>query len=242
MVPTAYQSALPLSGDSPALRRLIDIVIASAVMTLLFPFFVLIIVSIICTSPGPPIFLQKRVGRDGRLFKICKFRTMCVDASQYGPSVTSADDPRVTRVGRFLRSNKLDELPQFYNVLRGDMSLVGPRPQVPQFVEHFDASLRPLVLAVRPGITGPTTLHFRYEEIMLADKPNREAYYIQQILPTKLAMDAHYVMNRSLSDDLGVLRQTLWMFTTALGRRLFRAFSKRTECDHDDPLSASTSS
>ena len=218
---------MPQPGDSPALRRLIDVTVASLLLLLfLFPSLLISLV-IVITSPGPVIYRQKRVGRDGRLFKIWKFRTMYVDADQCGPSVTSADDQRVTPVGRYLRNNKLDELPQFVNVLLGEMSLVGPRPQVPRFVEHFDSSLRPLVLAVRPGITGPTTLHFRYEELMLADKPDREAYYIHQILPTKLAMDAHYVQTRSLRDDLGVLGKTLWMFSTAMGRRLFRFFIRR---------------
>jgi lipopolysaccharide/colanic/teichoic acid biosynthesis glycosyltransferase len=241
MVPTAYQQAIPPSGDSPTLqrsldvfvRRSLDIIVALIVLALLSPILFVIYLRITCTSRGSAIFLQKRVGRDGRLFKIWKFRTMYVDADQRGPSVTSADDPRVTPFGRFLRSNKLDELPQFVNVLWGHMSLVGPRPQVPRFVEHFDESLRPLVLGVRPGITGPTTLHFRYEEIMLEDKPNREEYYIREILPTKLKMDAHYVQNRSLPDDLRVLWTTLWMFTSAVGRRLLRKINRSAKHDHD---------
>ncbi len=231
---------MPQSGDNPTLRRVLDIVVAVVVVVLLSPVLFVISLWIACTSPGPAIFRQKRVGRDGRLFLIWKFRTMYMDADRQGPAVTSADDPRVTPVGQFLRSNKLDELPQFFNVLVGDMSLVGPRPQVPRFVEHFDSSLRPLVLAVRPGITGPTTLHFRYEELLLADKPNREDYYIRQILPTKLAMDVHYVQTRSLRDDLGVLAETVRLFSTALARRLLRSV-KRAPCDHDDPLSARAS-
>ena len=117
----------------------------------------------------------------------------------------------------------MDELPQLFNVFTGEMSLVGPRPQVPRFVEHFDTSLRHVVLAVRPGITGPTTLHFRDEERLLADKPNREEYYIQQILPTKLAMDVHYVQTRRLGDDMRVLGETIKLFTVALGRKAYRS-------------------
>ncbi len=219
MVPTAYGPAMPQSGDSPTLRRLLDILVAGALLALLaFPCAVICLV-IVCTSPGPPIFRQKRVGRDGRLFKICKFRTMHVNADRQGPSVTSADDHRVTAIGRWLRDHKLDELPQLINVLLGQMSLVGPRPQVPRFVEHFDARLRHVVLAVRPGITGPTTLHFRDEERLLADKPNREDFYIQQILPTKLAMDAQYVQTRRLGDDLRVLGETIRLFSLALVRK-----------------------
>lgn len=247
MVPTAYSSAMPQSGDSPTLRRSLDIIVAGLLIIILSVVFLLITLWIWCTSSGPAIFRQKRVGRDGRLFDIWKFRTMHVDADLCGPSVTSTDDPRVTKVGRFLRNSKLDELPQLINVLIGNMSLVGPRPQVPRFVEHFDPSLRPLVLSVRPGITGPTTLHYRYEESLLADKPDREDYYIQKILPTKLAMDAHYVQTRSLRDDVRILGKTVRLFTAALARRLFKlpAFklpAKRVKCDQDEPTSVSVSS
>jgi lipopolysaccharide/colanic/teichoic acid biosynthesis glycosyltransferase len=219
MVPTAYRSAIPRSGDSPALRRLLDLIISGFLILLLSPIFAYVCWRISRTSPGPVFFRQKRVGRDGQLFNIWKFRTMYVDADRQGPSVTSADDCRVTPIGRWLRDHKVDELPQLINVFTGDMSLVGPRPQVPRFVEHFDTSLRHVVLAVRPGITGPTTLHFRDEERLLADKPNREEYYIQQILPTKLAMDVHYVQTRRLYDDMRVLGETIKLFTIALGRK-----------------------
>ncbi len=219
MLPPLYQPAT-LQSDDIFLRRLMDIAVALALLVLLLPFFALICLLIVCTSPGLPIFRQKRVGRDGRLFHIYKFRTMHPNADQFGPSVTATDDPRITPIGRRLRDNKLDELPQLFNVLRGDMSLVGPRPQVPRFVEHFEPSLRPVVLAVRPGITGPTTLHFRHEERMLAAQDNREDYYIQRILPTKLAMDAQYVRTRSLRNDMRVLGETVRLFSMALVRRV----------------------
>lgn len=232
MVPTAYRPVAlqpgnsptgqaPSFDDRPILRRLLDIFVSFLLLVTLSPIFLIVCAVIAVSSRGWPLYRQNRVGRDGRLFKIYKFRTMYVGADREGPSVTSADDSRVTSIGRRLRDHKLDELPQLLNVLLGDMSLVGPRPQVPHFVEHFDASLRHVVLAVRPGITGPTTLHFRHEEDLLADKPDREGYYIQQILPTKLVMDAHYVQNRSLAQDLCVLRETIWLFTLALARRLF---------------------
>lgn len=236
MVPTAYRSVMlrpgntPTQRDSPTLRRALDILVSLLLILALSPVFLLVCLAIMFTSRGWPVYRQKRVGRDGRLFKICKFRTMHVGADRQGPSVTSADDDRVTRIGRRLRDYKLDELPQFINVLLGDMSLVGPRPQVPHFVEHFDSALRHVVLAVRPGITGPTTLHFRHEEDLLADKPNREAYYIQQILPTKLAMDVHYVQNRSLGEDLRVLFETIRLFTVALFRRVF-VHQARPSCE-----------
>jgi len=201
-------------------RRTLDIAIALMLLLLLLPVFLAACVAILCMSPGPPFYWQKRVGRGGRLFRICKFRTMYVNADRQGPSVTAADDCRVTPIGRWLRDHKLDELPQLFNVLKGDMSLVGPRPQVPRFVEHFDASLRVVVLAVRPGITGPTTLHFRHEERLLADKTDREGFYIQQILPTKLAMDAQYVRTRSLHNDMRVLGETVRLFSKSLLQKL----------------------
>lgn len=236
MVPTAYRSVMlqpgnrPAQRDRPTLRRALDIGVSFVLLLALSPIFLLVCLAIMLTSRGWPVYRQKRVGRDGRLFNICKFRTMHVGADRQGPSVTSADDCRVTAIGRRLRDYKLDELPQFINVLLGDMSLVGPRPQVPRFVEHFDASLRHIVLAVRPGITGPTTLHFRHEEDLLADKPNREDYYIQQILPTKLAMDVHYVQNRSLREDVCVLCETIKLFSVALARRLF-IHRQRPSCE-----------
>lgn len=237
MVPTAYGPAMPQSGDSPTLRRLLDILVAGALLALLALPFAVICLVIVCTSPGAPIFRQKRVGRDGRLFKICKFRTMYVNADQHGPSVTSADDARVTPIGRWLRDHKLDELPQLINVFIGEMSLVGPRPQVPRFVEHFDARLRHVVLAVRPGITGPTTLHFRDEERLLADKPNREDFYIRQILPTKLAMDVQYVQTRCLSNDLRVLAETIRLFSVALARKCVRCLTWPRRPAAEPPLS-----
>lgn len=242
MVPTAYSSAMPQSGDNPTLRRSLDIIVAGLLIVFLSAVFLAISLWIAFTSSGPAIFRQKRVGRGGRLFDIWKFRTMYADSEQSGPLVTSVDDSRITSVGRFLRSSKLDELPQLVNVLTGDMSLVGPRPQVPRFVKHFDSSLRPVVLAVRPGITGPTTLHFRHEESLLADKPDREDYYIQEILPTKLAMDVHYVQTRSLRDDARVLGETVKLFTTALARRLFQLPAKRVKREQDDPMGVSASS
>ena len=166
-----------------------------------------------CTSRGPLLYKQKRVGRDGRLFEIFKFRTMCVGADKKGPSVTSSDDVRITPIGRWLRVSKLDEIPQLINVLFGDMSLVGPRPQVPQFVEHFDPSMRELVLRVRPGITGPTAIRFRNEEQLLANQPDRETFYIRQILPVKLEMDVEYVENRSMREDVRILFATARMLT-----------------------------
>ena len=208
--------------NDTAIRRLLDAGIAITLLVLLSPALLFAAVLVLFTSRGSLFYRQKRVGRDGHLFDICKFRTMQTGADRHGPSVTSADDCRITSAGRFLRRSKLDELPQLWNVVRGDMSLVGPRPQVPRFVDCFEPSLRRIVLHVRPGITGPTALHFRHEEPLLADKPDRENFYIEQILPVKLQMDAEYVRNRSLRNDLRILFQTAWMFSGVPVQRALR--------------------
>lgn len=210
-------SALPPSET--AARQSLDTAIA--LLLLLAASGVLLVVAVLVklSSPGPLFYRQKRVGRGGHIFEIWKFRTMRHGADRQGPSVTSADDWRITPVGRRLRDWKLDELPQLWNVVRGDMSLVGPRPQVPRFVDCFDPSLRSIVLHVRPGITGPTALEFRHEETMLADKEDRETFYIDHILPVKLEMDARYVATRSLRSDLRILSQTAWMFSLGTVKR-----------------------
>ena len=210
-----------LAASDRFARRTLDIAVAVVLLGLLALPMLAVSVVIVCMSPGPAFYWQKRVGRNGKIFRICKFRTMSVNADRQGPSVTALDDCRVTPIGRWLRDHKLDELPQLINILKGEMSLVGPRPQVPRFVEHFDASLRVVVLAVRPGITGPTTLHFRHEERLLANKDDREGFYISQILPTKLAMDAQYVRTRCLRNDMRVLGETIQLFTMSLAHKIF---------------------
>ena len=160
-------------------------------------------------SPGPVFFRQERVGRRGKLFRIHKFRTMTVDAEQRGPQLTVGTDARVTRVGRVLRANRLDELPQFFDVLSGDMSLVGPRPDVPRYVDRWPPDLRERVLAVRPGITDPASLKFRDEAMLLAQATDPEREYIEVILPRKLALAADYADHASLWTDLAVIGRSV---------------------------------
>jgi lipopolysaccharide/colanic/teichoic acid biosynthesis glycosyltransferase len=160
-------------------------------------------------SPGPVFFRQERVGRHGRRFRIHKFRTMAVDAEQRGPQLTVGADARVTRAGRLLRANRLDELPQFLDVLAGDMSLVGPRPDVPRYVDQWPADLRARVLAVRPGITDPASLAFRDEAALLARAADPEREYMDVILPRKLALAADYADHASLWTDLAVIGRSV---------------------------------
>jgi lipopolysaccharide/colanic/teichoic acid biosynthesis glycosyltransferase len=160
-------------------------------------------------SKGPVFFRQQRVGRHGKVFRIHKFRTMTVDAEQHGPQLTVGADSRVTRAGRALRANRLDELPQFLDVLAGDMSLVGPRPDVPRYVDQWPPALRERVLAVRPGITDPASLKFRDEAALLALAVDPEREYMDVILPRKLALAAEYADHASLWTDLAVIGRSV---------------------------------
>jgi lipopolysaccharide/colanic/teichoic acid biosynthesis glycosyltransferase len=157
-------------------------------------------------SKGPIFYLGERVGRHGEPFLMYKFRTMVVQADRIGPAVTYRDDPRVTKVGKLLRSTKLDELPQLINVLKGEMSVVGPRPEDPSYVAHYDDRQRE-VLQVKPGITGLTQLEYRDEASML-EGTGVDEHYQSQIMPEKLRLDLEYVRNRSLALDLKILWQT----------------------------------
>jgi lipopolysaccharide/colanic/teichoic acid biosynthesis glycosyltransferase len=190
-------------------KRLFDLLLAAAGLLLLSPLMLAIAVAIRLDTPGPALFRQQRVGRGGRPFRIHKFRTMVADAPARGPGLTIGDDARITRVGRFLRAKRLDELPQLIDVLRGDMSLVGPRPELPRYVAHYPAALRERVLAVRPGITDPSSLAYLDEAERLAAAADPEREYVEVILPAKLAAAADYADRASLATDLGVIWRTL---------------------------------
>lgn len=174
---------------------------------LLSPLFLAIAVAIRLDSPGPVFFRQVRVGRGGKRFRICKFRSMRTDAESVGGLLTVAGDPRVTRVGALLRRAKLDELPQLFNVVAGDMSLVGPRPEVPRYVDRYDARQR-RVLDVRPGITDPASIAYRRENDLLNAASDPEATYLREIMPAKLEMNLAYLERRSLRTDLGIILKT----------------------------------
>jgi lipopolysaccharide/colanic/teichoic acid biosynthesis glycosyltransferase len=190
-------------------KRLFDLV--SAVVGLLLCGVPMLVVAVCIRfdSPGPIFFRQERVGRHGKVFRIHKFRTMGLDAEQRGPQLTVGADARVTRVGRVLRANRLDELPQFFDVLIGNMSVVGPRPDVPRYVERWPADLRERVLAVRPGMTDPASLTFRDEATLLARAADPEREYLDVILPRKLARAADYADHASLWTDLAVIGRSV---------------------------------
>lgn len=191
-------------------KRLGDVVLSAVALVLLAPVLAVIGVSVVIESGRPVFFRQERIGRDGQPFELVKFRTMAPrPAAEVGPQITVAGDSRVTRVGRWLRSTKLDELPQLWNVLRGDMSLVGPRPEVPQYVALWPAEDRDVILSVRPGITDPASHRYRRESELLAAQPDPDAYYREVVLPDKVRSYREYVETRSTAQDLKVLVHTL---------------------------------
>ncbi len=190
-------------------KRLFDLLGAALALLLLAPLLLGVALLIRLDSPGPVFFRQQRVGRGGVSFRIHKFRTMRMDAPTQGPQVTVARDARITRVGHALRHYRIDELPQFIDVLLGRMSLVGPRPEVPRFVAHYPPALKARVLAVRPGITDPASLAHIDEAALLAAAPDPEREYIEHILPRKLALQADYAARATLWSDLVVLGRTL---------------------------------
>jgi lipopolysaccharide/colanic/teichoic acid biosynthesis glycosyltransferase len=219
---TSYPSTAGYNVVYEFAKRFTDVVLGSILLLLFSPLLLAVGLLIRLTSNGPALFRQARVGRLNRIFYIYKFRTMHENADQGGPQITSADDSRVTTVGRILRDTKLDELPQLINVVKGEMSLVGPRPQVPRFVNRFPDEYRDVILAVRPGITGPTQLRFRNEESLLRGQADREDYYIRTLLPIKCEMDANYVNRRSIGMDLIVLCHTFYLFTRGMLRKSLR--------------------
>ncbi|WP_353091145.1 sugar transferase [Methylibium sp.] len=186
-------------------KRLVDLVFAVGGLLLLSPLLLLTALAIRLDTPGPVFFRQERVGRLGQPFRIHKFRTMVADAALRGPALTVGDDARITRVGRWLRERRLDELPQLIDVLYGDMSVVGPRPELPRYVAQYPAALRERVLAVRPGITDPASLAHLDESALLAQAADPEREYVEVLLPRKLQLAADYADRASTASDLCVL-------------------------------------
>ena len=188
------------------LKRTFDVVASATGLILLSPVLLGVSVAIWAHDRGPVFFRQERVGRNGRIFRIHKFRSMKVSNS--GSLVTSADDDRITPLGHVLRRTKLDELPQLIDVLWGDMSVVGPRPEVPRYVELWGDEAREEILSIRPGISDPAAIAFRHEQEELAAAEDPERHYVEVILPKKVQMYRDYVRNRTFLGDLGIILRT----------------------------------
>jgi lipopolysaccharide/colanic/teichoic acid biosynthesis glycosyltransferase len=199
-------------------KRVFDVTCSILGLLLLLPLLALISLSIKLDSPGPVFFRQDRVGLHGRVFRIHKFRTMQVHANDTGVQVTVGADPRITRIGSWLRKYKLDELPQLIDVVLGHMSLVGPRPEVPRYIACYPDAVRAKVLSVRPGITDWASVRFSEENALLASAQDPERAYIEVILPVKQRFYVEYVENRTFTEDLKILRATLATLLARLRR------------------------
>lgn len=200
------------------MKRVFDIAFAVALVLILFPLLLAFALAVALTSPGGAFFRQVRVGLGGREFRLLKFRTMRPGSEAKGQLTIGGRDPRVTAVGYWLRKTKLDELPQLWNVLVGDMSVVGPRPEVPRYVALYTPEQR-RVLDVRPGITGMASIDYIDENELLARSSDPERTYVQEIMPAKLALDLRYVRERSLALDLQILLVTVRRVLTGFGGR-----------------------
>ena len=192
------------------MKRLFDLTMAGMGLLVLAPLLVVIALAIAATSRGPVLFRQQRVGLHGRPFEILKFRTMAHAPDANGALITVAGDRRITGVGRALRASKLDELPQLFNVFRGEMSLVGPRPEVPRYVALYPPDVARRVLSVRPGITDEASILFRNESEILATAGDAERAYVEELLPRKLDLYLRYAEHRSLAGDIGIILRTVW--------------------------------
>jgi lipopolysaccharide/colanic/teichoic acid biosynthesis glycosyltransferase len=191
-------------------KRVFDLVLAGFFFLLSQPLMLVAALAIKCSSPGPVFFRQGRAGKDGKTFSLLKFRTMIHGRRDPGPGLTRRGDPRIFPVGRLLRKWKLDELPQFLNVIKGDMSLVGPRPDLPEYLAVLENEQREIYW-IRPGITGSATLKFRHEEVLLAQVPPEELqdFYTSRVLPEKVQMDLDYAAQATFFSDVQMLLRTL---------------------------------
>ena len=189
------------------MKRVFDVIASGIGLLLLSPLFMVLAIWIKLDSEGPVFFRQVRVGKNNKDFRIFKFRSMLVNADK-GSLVTIGEDPRITRSGRFIRKMKLDELPQLINVLIGDMSLVGPRPEVRHYVDYWTPQ-QMTVLCVRPGITDPASIKFRNENELMGKTDDPERFYIETLMQEKLEMYLKYVSHHSLMGDLGLIFKTI---------------------------------
>lgn len=189
-------------------KRIFDLVASFLGLLLLSPLFLLIGALVKLEDGGPIFYKQRRVGYQGRKFTIWKFRSMRVDADKAGPSITFGEDPRITRVGKWLRKTKLDELPQLFNVFRGEMSFVGPRPEVPEYVAMYTPEQR-VVLNLLPGITDPASLKYRNESEFLATSPDPLETYVSVVMPDKIRINLEYSHSANILSDIWIILKTV---------------------------------
>lgn len=191
------------------MKRLFDLMVGGGALIVATPVMLIVALLLLLRRDGPVLFRQTRVGYHGEPFTLYKFRTMRAAPGNTGKQITVGADARITPMGDVLRKTKLDEIPQLWNVVCGEMSLVGPRPETPEFVANYPPQLRDIVLSVRPGITDLASIKYRNESDLLAAAPDPIAYYEEVILPDKLRIAAAYVQKRSILGDVGIIAQTL---------------------------------
>lgn len=197
-----------MSKLNQGIKRIFDFLVSLVGIIILSPIFIIVSIAIKLDSRGNILFLQKRVGRYGKEFNIYKFRTMVTDAEKLGKQITIGKDNRITKFGAFLRKFKIDELPQLFNVLKGDMSLVGPRPEVPKYVSLYNNEQKK-VLDVRPGITDMASLRYKDENDILGKVDNPEDYYINVIMKDKLQLNLEYIEKSNIFFDIYLILKTI---------------------------------
>ena len=197
-----------MSKINQIVKRIFDFLVSLVGVIILSPIFIIVSIAIKLDSKGNILFLQKRVGRYGKEFNIYKFRTMVTDAEKLGKQITIGNDNRITKVGAFLRKFKIDELPQLFNVLLGDMSLVGPRPEVPKYVALYNDEQK-RVLSIRPGITDMASLRYKDENDILGKVDNPEEYYINVIMKDKLSLNLEYIEKSNVFFDIYLIVKTI---------------------------------
>lgn len=190
-------------------KRCFDIFFSLLGILFLLLLFLFVAIAIKCSSKGPVLFKQERVGKNGKTFKIWKFRSMVVDAEEKGRQITTDGDSRITKVGKFIRKTKIDELPQLFNVLSGKMSFVGPRPEVPRYVELYTEEQRK-VLTVKPGITDLASIEYRNENDLLKEAEDPDRKYIEEIMPAKLELNLKYIEKAGFFYDIGLIFKTVF--------------------------------
>ena len=190
------------------LKRIFDVVVSFTGLVILSPFLIIIAIIVVIDSKGGVFFLQDRVGKNGKVFKIIKFRTMTVGSDKKSLLTIGQKDSRITRVGYFLRKFKIDEIPQLINVLKGDMSFVGPRPEVEKYVALYNEE-QLKVLTVRPGITDFASIQYKDESTLLANADDPEIFYISDVMPTKLKLNIDYINNRNFMLDVKIIFKTI---------------------------------
>jgi lipopolysaccharide/colanic/teichoic acid biosynthesis glycosyltransferase len=208
-------------GKPEVLRRCFDVLVSSLALIALSPLLIAVALAISIESPGSPIYKALRVGQGGTKFSMWKFRTMVTGASRMGPAITGKNDKRITRLGAILRRTKIDELPQFVNILTGDMTLVGPRPEAPEIVEQYTLAQLP-VLAARPGITGVVQLHSGEESESIPEGVDAGEFYVGHLLGQKIRADLDYLEKRTMFTDGQVLLSTVMYVLRASVRQPFR--------------------